>query len=254
MNEKLSKLQEQIDLLVSGAAAGVPLSQPHQASVTPIPTSLPGQRHSAPSSSHTDDSHPSSSLRRSRAARHPQYMGPTSSAFSFGVAKNSLQRMGIQSGTGLGENVTTSRSTTPVGNSMLSGDPLPSRDPLLSITQHEAIRLVNAYEEDTGTLYPFVDTNLVLSTAVDFYNGTTPNQGGSGDANMLSGGTLDILKLVIAIASVVEGHGPTILSQRLLENVESGFEGRMCGPSVDVLEIQAWTLMVSILAIDKGFG
>jgi hypothetical protein len=50
--------------------------------------------------------------------------------------------------------------------------------------------------------------------------------------------------LVIAIALVIEGRGRSALSAKLLGNVESGFDGRLCGPSVDMLEIPAWTLLV----------
>jgi hypothetical protein len=251
MNEKISKLQEQINLLTSSAAAGVPLAQQQQAPVTPISTSLPEQPNLSSSSRRKENHSDSHERRRSRAARHPQYMGPTSSAFSFGVARNSLQEMGIQPATDLVDNVITSYSTTPARSPMPSSDLLYPRDPLLSIPRNEAIRLVETYEEESGTVYPFIDIKSVLSAAEEFYSSAAPNRGvpavrGSGDQNMLSGGIVDILKLVIAIALVFEGHGPTRLSLRLLDNVESGFEGRLCGPTVDMLEIQAWTLMVCI--------
>lgn len=249
MNEKISKLQEQINLLVSNAGSAVSLAQ-QQTPAAPISTPLPEQTNRSPTSSRSADRSDSNIRRRSRAAPHPQYMGPTSSAYSFGVASSSLQEMGIQPGTNLVVGATTTYATTPARTPPPSRDLLYTQDPLLWLPQNEAIRLVETYEEESGTVYPFIDIKLVLSAAQQFYSSAAPTRSSSavrdsGEENMLSGGMLDILKLVVAIALVFEGHGPTTLSLKLLDSVESGFKGRLCGPSVDVLEIQAWTLMVS---------
>lgn len=189
-----------------------------------------------------------------RRTKHPQYMGPTSSAYSFGVARTSLQDMGINTGTNSDDAGIRSYSTTPARSPIPSRDSHFPREPLLSITRNEAIRLVEIYEEEFGIVYPFIDIKSVLSAVEQFYTTAKSTRAAEaarrpGDENMLSGGVVDILKLVIAIASVSEGHGPTNLSVRLLDNVESGFEGRLCGPSVDILEIQAWTLMVRTILL-----
>lgn len=266
LSEKLSKLQEQLDLLVSGAAAGISLGQQqhqqHQQEqqeqvhnrdpVTPVSAPMPGEKNTSTSPNRLDTHDDSRAYRRARtrATKHPQYMGPTSSAYSFGLARTSLQDMGIQTGVPLDDNGVTSYSTTPARSPIPSRDPVFPREPLLSITQNEAIRLITIYEEECGTVYPFIDIQLLQSVADKFYRSGISARSPSlahrlGDENMLSGGIVDILRLVIAIASVFECHGPTSLSARLLNSVESGFEGRLCGPSVDILEIQAWTLMVS---------
>lgn len=197
------------------------------------------------------NSHDSSPPRQgSRAAKHVQYQGPTSVAYNLGVATASLQDMGIHTRAIQDDMNNTSYSTTPARSSPSSNEMTFLRDPLLSITLNQATHLVRIYEEESGTVYQFIDIDLVMRTAEQFYGRSIMSNGGnsvvsdSHDTNMLSGGVVDILKLVIAIALVIQGHGPTALSSALLDNVETGFKGRLCGPSVDILEIQAWTLMV----------
>ncbi|KAK4957764.1 hypothetical protein LTR66_013252 [Elasticomyces elasticus] len=175
-------------------------------------------------------------------------MGPTSSAFTFGVAKSSLRRMGIQSDPDPVDNGPGSYLTTPTRTPAPSHDVLHTWDPLHTIPRAEAIRLIETYEEESGSIYPFLDIELLTKSAHCFYDGTNDvreslSARGSRLENTLSGGVNDILKLVIAIALIIEGRGPTSLSTKLLDSVESGFDGRPCGPSVDMLEIQAWTLM-----------
>jgi hypothetical protein len=244
MNQKIAMLQEQISLLVSNTASGVPATQ-QPAPVTPVSTSLPEHTSFAQSSNQEEPPRDPYARRDPKAPRHQQYMGPTSSAFSFGVARSSLQRMGIQPETDLVDDGPGSYLTTPARTPAPSND----WDPLLTITRTEAVRLIETYEEESGSIYSFLDIKLVSKSAHDFYNtadtlreSSIPRR--SGYENTLSGGILDILKLVIAIALVIEGRGRSALSAKLLGNVESGFDGRLCGPSVDMLEIQAWTLMV----------
>lgn len=124
-----------------------------------------------------------------------------------------------------------------------------AKDPLSRIPQIEAIRLIEKFEEECASIYPFLDCRLVLNTTREAYGssevGKSPsNRPGGRDQNMFSGGPLDIVKLVIAIALVIEAAGPTNMSTELLESVESGYDGRFCGSSIDLTAIQVLTLMV----------
>lgn len=249
MNDKLAKLQEQINLLVSGATSDSSLTR-LQAATSTITASPSIVANVAPTLAYNNPH--TSTHTSSGSARPPQYMGPTSSAFGFAVARNSLQEMGIQVERDPVNSTIESDLSTPARTPTPPHDLFASRDPLTRISFQEARRLVELYEEESGTVYPFIDIQLMLETAQRFYNTTdtiqiSPARRNHADKNKLSGGMLDILKLVIAIASVFEGHGPTVLSRSLLDSVESGFQGRLCGPTIDVLEIQAWTLMVSLL-------
>jgi hypothetical protein len=242
MNEKISKLQEQIGLLVSNTASQ---SIQQAALPSPISTTLPERTNRRPRLERRELPRSARVHRTPRTARHPQYVGHTSFAFGFGVAKRSLQGMGIQAGADLAD----SHTTTPARSPSPTDQIYFARDPLCSIPRNEAIRLVETYEEECGTIYPFLDNKLILRTAGDFYNGASVGREslfvpGCNDENMSSGGILDIAKLVIAVALVIEASGPTVLSTELLESVEAGFDDRFRGLSVDVLGIQALTLMV----------
>lgn len=240
-------LQEQISLLVSNAAVGLP-SQQQASLATPVSASIPDQMTHSPSPSRDRPSE-FYARHRSRAARHPQYVGPTSSAFGFGVAQSSLQEMGIHPATDLTDNTLASLSTTPARSPVPWSGLLLTQDALLCISQNQALRLIEIYEEECNSIYPFIDTDLLVEAARNFYKTKHPAHStstvrGSVSENMLSGGILDILRLVVAIALVFENYGPTPLSLKLLDTVEHGFDGRLCGHCVDILEIQAWTLMV----------
>ncbi|KAH6683867.1 fungal-specific transcription factor domain-containing protein [Halenospora varia] len=243
MNEKILKLQEQISFLVSNAASGVP-SMHQLAPANPDSTIL--RDYSRPPSESGNGELPRSAYtcKTPRPKRHSQYMGPTSSSFTFGVAKSSLQGMGIQAGDDPPSGYSTANSRgLPTPNRVS-----PASDPLYTIPQNEALRLIATYEEESGSIYPFLNNELVLKATQEVYNTASLGRKssillGSKDENVFSGGMLDIVKLVIAIALVIEAGGPTVLSTELLESVESGFEGRFCGLSLDISGIQALTLM-----------
>jgi hypothetical protein len=248
MNQKIVMLQEQIALFISSAASGPPTTQ-GVLPATPGSIPCPEQTNRPLNSSQKEAASNPQVRPKLYVSRNPQYMGPTSSAFTFGVAKSSLQRMGIQSGTDLPDDGPESYMTTPARTPVPSNDVLQIWYPLLAIPRNETIRLIEVYEEESGTIYSFLDIKLILKSAHDFYNNANAIREssiprGPVDENTLSGGIVDILKLVIAIALVIEGRGKSTRSAKLLETVESGFNARPCGSSVDMLEIQAWTLMV----------
>lgn len=208
MNEKLEGLQEQINLLISNAAA---TAQPAQqiTPATPVSTSL------------SEPSHPPLRVAQNEHSRS-WYFPPHLEGSDVATSVRSMQAV---------------------------DDFRRIRDPLCAIPRNEAFRLIAVYDEECGSIYPFLDNELILKAAHDFYNTAEsgevpPFHRTTTSENVLSGGVLDILKLAIATAVVIENSGPTNLSAQLLDSVESGFEGRVCGAQVDILEIQAWTAMV----------
>lgn len=208
INEKLEGLQEQIDLLVSNAAA---TAQPAQqiAPATPASTLLTEPSH------HSVRAVPNRSSRRWYLPSHSESSDVASSIQSAQAIKD-FRRI---------------------------------RDPLCAIPQNEAFRLIAVYDEECGSIYPFLDHKLILKTAHDFYNAAESCRVPSlhrttACENKFPDGNLGILKLVVATAVVIENSGPTNLSAQLLDSVESGFERRVCDAQVDILQIQTWTAMV----------
>jgi hypothetical protein len=136
MNAQISSLQEQVDNLyasMSALRAGdlMALSQTQVAVQQASPTS-------------TYRSIP----------KHPRFQGPTSSAFSFDVAKSTLQNMGYPGLVEGGDGAINTADDTPMGSPPLRPISLreptskSTRDPLWSLTKDEAVRLCRVYEEE----------------------------------------------------------------------------------------------------------
>jgi hypothetical protein len=99
--------------------------------------------------------------------KHNSFRGPTSSAFSLDVAKNTLHNMGYQ---GLAEDSTT-QDPTPVGSppggiqapsGMVNANGNPVRDPIWALSKDEMVRLCRVYEEEMGIMYPVVNIEEVI--------------------------------------------------------------------------------------------
>ncbi|KAH3480520.1 hypothetical protein KXW89_007084 [Aspergillus fumigatus] len=152
-------------------------------------------------------------FRRASSAKELIFQGPTTSAFSFGLAKSSLQRRGIVDGDGddAGEEgeegdvtLPPTRDGTPVG--ML-------KDPLWTISKAEAIRLCRVYEEEMGIMYPVLELEELLQQVEGLYGLSPRLPLRPGDDNV------HILRLVFACALTAEASGRSELAMRLFESV-----------------------------------
>lgn len=137
MNAQIQTLQEQVENLYANLNAlrvGGPPHPVHDRSLSQqsIVTSSPTSRYR---------SHP----------KQPRFQGPTSSAFSLDVAKNTLHNMGYPTLGDVGDEGANLTDDTPGGSPPLSLATAALnnlRDPLWSITKDEAIRLCRVYEEE----------------------------------------------------------------------------------------------------------
>jgi hypothetical protein len=187
--------------------------------------------------------------------KHPRFQGPTSSAFSFDVAKSSLQSIGIAAAeesvpddltTAHPSPVETPRHLAPLCMTTVH----PSKDPIWSIKRHEAIRLCRVYEEEMGLMYPIFEIDTVINQANQLYtfleaatrSGFT-KQGSSADC--LQDDNTTHLKLILAITLMVEGNGQSELGQHLFSSVKPIIHMKMWEP-VDIKIIQLFSLVVSI--------
>lgn len=99
--------------------------------------------------------------------RHHSFRGPTSTAFSLDVAKNTLHNMGYQ---GLGDEMVGTHEPTPVASPPVHPSPHlsnllenPARDPLWTFSKEEMVRLCRLYEEEVGMMYPIVEIEQVIA-------------------------------------------------------------------------------------------
>lgn len=187
-----------------------------------------------------------SHVSRDSHTRLPNFRGPTSSDFNFGVAKNSLQTMGITS-EGVGEgNVTADE--TPAGSPPPSNAPLnPDKDPIWAIPQNEALRLCRNYEEEMGLMYPVLNITEVVGHVTRLYRfiesakRTGLVQTGYPGPDAIENEDTNILKLIMAIMMTVEGSGRSESGRRMFEYVQPTVDRLLLG-NVGVKGIRLMTL------------
>lgn len=252
LNEKIEKMQAQIDRLI---AERLPASSSTKPRLT---VSTPASRPPSPglNTTHlTDQPDHNRAFVISSATprpRQPEFLGPTSSSFLFRMATDSLANAGIHTPGYTGLEVEPHPASAKVGSQDTSSTNRGIENPLCTIPRNEALRLLEFYDEEYGSIYPFIDKTVLYRAAQYFYDcidmaSPSSTKTYHKDANTLSDGIWDILKLAIAIAAAIENHGPNALSAKLLKTVESGFDTRFLGEKVDILEIQAWTAIVGLL-------
>lgn len=216
-------------------------------------TSFNGAQHSPGASS------PRAHRPRASSQSQQRFRGPTSSAFNFGVAKSSLETMGItgqvEEEIGGSEDAGTGTAVgTPQRSPAVRGQLLHTfhadKDPIWSISQDEALRLCRLYEDEMGLMYPVLDVNKVVDYAVKLYtfmeaaHRSGLMQQGLPGADSIDDEDTNILKLVMATAMTVEGSGKSELGQRIFEYVQPAIDTMLLG-AVGVKAIRLLTMTVS---------
>jgi hypothetical protein len=182
----------------------------------------------------------------------PSYIGPTSSEFGLNVPNNAP---GLDE-TEVLDNAQMSASNSPSALPLEEGEGnvnISSTNPLLSLTETEALRLVDIYEEAVGVMYPVVDLKSIREFIVDFYrqhlDGSSDHlcapQNGN-EAWWFSARDNEVLKIVLALALSSESNGKNELGDVLAASVENTFAStRTQVPEVDMKELIILALVVS---------
>jgi hypothetical protein len=167
--------------------------------------------------------------------------------------------MGITApGEGEDEGIHT-RDVTPAGSPPSLAPILPKpplhaeKDPIWSLQKHDAIRLIHLWHEEMGMMYPFMDVDQVIRYAemlFSFCEAAARSglmQGGRPGADAIMDDQTSVLKLILAIALVLEGNGKDPLGEKLFENVRPLVQKTFTGP-VDLQAINMVVLTVRTLA------
>ncbi|KAF2808499.1 uncharacterized protein BDZ99DRAFT_572355 [Mytilinidion resinicola] len=241
MDAHISSLQEQVDQLFANIS-----SLRTQVSTSPNTEGTPftGHDHGRSMSMSQNSGYISSSghKRTHSHARHPQFHGPTSSQFSLGIAKSSLQTMGIFPPGGIDEEIGTQDQTPAASPPPLGSSGLPravlhaTKDPIWSLSKEEATRLVNVWHEEMGMMYPFLDHEKIseytgmLFTFIDAASRAGLMQSGKPGGDAIMDEQTSVLKLILASALVLEGYGKSELGQKLFQNVQTVVETTLLAP------------------------
>ena len=205
----------------------------------------------------------SASHSRARSlGKHPRFHGPTSSAFNLGVARSSLKTMGITAGEegedeGGATNDATPRHSPPMSNATLALKQMHiDKDPIWSISKHEALRLVHVWHEEMCVMYPILDMDKLLGytemlfSFVEAAARSGLMQGGLPGADAIMDDRTSVLKLVLAITLILEGKGKDPLGEKLFENVHKVVERSLSEP----VSLQGITLLVLTVSMQTIFG
>ncbi|KAI7654886.1 fungal transcriptional regulatory protein, partial [Hortaea werneckii] len=243
--------------------------QAQQQSHTPIDPSLqnaPFPSHRGSYSMQQSDpgaaiAHLSPSAQRPKSqsqSQQPSFRGPTSDEFNFGVAKSSLQTMGITSGPEEGGSGTAGFTTgepspaqSPPPRDRNSAQYLSSthaqKDPIWSVSQEEAIRLCHVYEDEMGMMYPILDSGKMIAYAQKLYrfmeaaHRSGLMQQGMPGPDAIDDEDANILKMVLATAMTVESQGRSDLGRRLFECVQPAIDNSLHG-NVDLKGVKLLVL------------
>ncbi|PVI08436.1 hypothetical protein DM02DRAFT_713749 [Periconia macrospinosa] len=186
-------------------------------------------------------------------SKQPQFHGPTSSAYSLGVARSSLNKMGITgAGEGEDEGVAT-HDATPMDSpptrhasehhAPLHGD----KDPIWALNQREAMRLVMVWHEEMGSMYPLLDVDKLLRYTellfrfVEAASKAGLMQRGLPGADAIEDEQAVILKIVLATALILEGGGKSTLGWKLFNNTRRILDKTLSDP-VDLTSIRILAL------------
>ncbi|KAK8166965.1 hypothetical protein IWX90DRAFT_466259 [Phyllosticta citrichinensis] len=190
-----------------------------------------------------------SGSRPRRPQKHPQFHGPTSVTFNLGVAKSSLQSMGITAGEEHPEDGMGTGDPTPMGSPPLAplaptpsphvGTPLlhKTKDPMWAINKEEAIRLCHVWNEEMGTMYPVLEVEdltkhaTLLYTFMEAAHRTRLVEVGFPGADSISDDQTMLLKLVLSTALILEGSGTSELGAAMYESIRNRVEGTLSAPA-----------------------
>jgi len=246
MMGQLSSLQQQVESLYSNLSALRNHVDTNLSTLDGTYAQPPYMRQLSVSSGAT------SGMLSQHKPKPPKFHGPTSSAFNLGVAKSTLQTMGITGAEDALDDVATNDGTPvaspPTATPAIQQPPMhASKDVIWSVGKEEAIRLIHVWDDEMGCMYPMLDvdkllrhTNL-LYTFMDAARRTGLMEAGLPGADAIYDDQTQTLKLVLAIACTLEGSGKSELGKKLFESVRDYLEEQMFA-CCDVKAIRMLTL------------
>ncbi|KAI1313999.1 fungal-specific transcription factor domain-containing protein [Xylaria venustula] len=191
---------------------------------------------------------------RQHEPQQPLFVGHTRSAFSLDVAKTSLSQMGIcpdaiDAPSGLPSLPPSPRdppepdpSRDPVAVPLSS-----AKDPLLNMQLPEVYRLISVYQEEIEALYPFVTNDELVAVAntklKDFSMQIESLDSAKSDVS--EDKDINILKIAVAIAVVIETKGKNPLSSSLIDSTNKKAAQITRSSDVDLRDLQWLALMAT---------
>ncbi|KAK1994612.1 fungal-specific transcription factor domain-containing protein [Colletotrichum falcatum] len=204
----------------------------------------------------------SDSARRPSVPREPQFVGPTRSAYSLRIAESSLSRVPVQAR----DASPASRSASPAASARAPSEGAdrrastsaaaagaaaaaaaqngPDSDPLLTLGFAEVVRLLDVYQEEIESVYPFTDIKDVLANLARILDyARDPLRPSAEDGPAIELKDVQIAKVAIATSIVMDAQGQNAISTKLIDAVEP-VVCRVSGDAfIDLKELQIMTML-----------
>ncbi|KAL8771154.1 MAG: hypothetical protein Q9209_003325 [Squamulea sp. 1 TL-2023] len=235
MSNTIQSLQDQHRRLYAEISALRNVQHDSNTSSYPDPSSYPHQ----PSMMPTQPQGPyqaASPVTAPSRVKHRRFQGPTSSAFNIDVAKSSLQTMGLTDPILIEEQVHDYEDSTSPHQQHASNLLAPSqfaKDPIWNVGKDEAIRLCRVYDEEIGVMYPMLDMDEMVKKADQLFTFTkAATKTGLIDrsrpsVDSIQGSDIDLLKMILATALVLEGGGQSDLGSALFDTIKGSCENKL---------------------------
>ncbi|CAK7229425.1 hypothetical protein SEUCBS140593_007240 [Sporothrix eucalyptigena] len=179
--------------------------------------------------------HSPASSKREDVPKAPQFVGPTRSAFGIIIGERSLTSMGIP----------TYEPIPSGGTQSPTNEASSYEDYWQSITAAEVARLLTVFQEEVESIYPILNIGEQAARADQILHvirhGASLHNAMDSDLSLKD---VDIVKVAMATAIVLETHGKTELSTMIVQTVENNVQV-IARPEVDLKEIQ----LISMLSI-----
>ena len=242
MNAQIQSLQDQVNDLYGQLSA--------LRGGAPAPSYV---QHGMPQESST--SYRSAEPQQARGG-HAQYQGHTSNQYNFEVAKSSLQTMGIAEPE-TGDDGAGGEIDPALGVPIQHQAPMApmvtqfQKDPLWQLSKGEALRLCRIYDEELGQMYPLLDMEKTINHASLLFtfteaaarNGLLRRDKPGLEA--MGGKNVNIVKLILANALMIEEYGCSELGRALYESCREQVESKLTGP----IEIKDLVLLVMVVCL-----
>ncbi|KAM0273133.1 hypothetical protein ACHAQH_008482 [Verticillium albo-atrum] len=186
------------------------------------------------------------SRHKSAEPMQPHFVGPTRPAFSLRIAEISLTRMGIGSNEALPPSAPDSRAGSAGPSSPeppLALQAGPGYDPLLTFAPGEILRLLDVFQEEVESVYPFIEVaDLAANVSQILGLLRHPDEDLAAHVRRARQKDLRIMKIAVATGIVIEAHGRNDASMMLIDSVEAeiSMASRL---DVDLKEVQTNTML-----------
>ncbi|KAF3356367.1 hypothetical protein VdG1_03878 [Verticillium dahliae VDG1] len=236
--EDISRLQQQVATLIEGMRELTERGRSSDYGVAPLGTN---QQVSPAYSAHAR-----ASRHKSAEPMQPHFVGPTRPAFSLRIAEISLTRMGIGSNEALPPSAPDSRAGSPGPSSpepQMASQVGLGYDPLLTFAPGEILRLLDVFQEEVESVYPFIEVARLAAGALQVLTFLrNPEEDMAPSMRRALQKDMRLMKVAIATGIVIEAHGRNDASTLLTDSVEAeiSYASRL---NVDLKEVQLCTML-----------